>query len=157
MDLHRFIEVIEQQLHPRPYTGRAASLPEGIHLLLTVKRGIFGRYALAVTSWDATLDGQAFLQSRRRTLSRGLGALWALREVGLYLIVCGAQSQWRSQVAQMPADKTGLHALIVQAVHFVDPDTGETQLNQSAWGSLTFGGSDSIATVIDAAAASFSR
>ena len=152
MDVSQLVALIEKGLHPQPYTHRTTSLSAEVRLLLTVRRGLFGRYALAVCSWNPMLDGEAFLESRRKTVSRQLGALWMFREVGLYLVVCGARADWQAHVADMPADKTGLHAVIVQAVHFVDPDTGETELNQSAWGPVSFGGVDSIAPIIDSIA-----
>lgn len=157
MDVHQFVGLIEQRLYPQLYTYRADSLPEEIHLMLSVKRGMLARYALAVTSWDMTQNGQAFLETRRRATSRRFGAMWILREVGLYLVICGAQPNWQSHVARMPADKTGLHAVIMQAVHFVDPESGESHLNQSAWGPMSLGGVDSIAPIIDSAAASSKR
>ncbi len=70
------------------------------------------------------------------------------KPVGLYLVVCGDQAKWAKQVALMPADKTGLHAVIVQAVQFVDLATSHTALNQSAWGPVRFGGVDSLAATI---------
>lgn len=152
MDVPQLVALIDKGLHPQPYPRRATSLPAELHLLLSISRGLFGRYALAVTSWDPALDGPAFLAARRKAAFRQLRALWMFREVGLYLVVCGPRSAWQPHMADMPADKTGLHAVIVQAVHCVDPATGETQLNQSAWGPVSFGGVDSIAPIIDSIA-----
>ena len=106
-------------------------------------------YALAIALWDEKLDGPTFLKSRRRLVARMLRARWFIGEVGLYLIVTGPEKGWRDQVAMMPADKTGLHAVIVQAVHFVDLETGATAINQSAWGPVKFGGVDSVAHVVN--------
>ena len=90
-----------------------------------------------------------FLKAKRQAVARQLGAFWAIREVGLYLVVCGPQSEWQSHASKMTADKTGLHSVIVQAIHFVDLQSGATHLNQSAWGPVKFGGVDSVADVIN--------
>ena len=66
--------------------------------------------------------------------------MWFLREVGLYLMFCGPQTKWRDQKAHAPVDNTGFHHIIVQATHFIDPETGENHLNQSSWGPVKFGG-----------------
>ena len=152
MDPRAFAAAIERHLHPQPYTRRAAACPEGVHLLLTARCGLLGRYALALSSWDRELDGQAYLASRRQALRSALGALWMLREVGLYLVVCGPAQSWRPQVERLPADQTGLYAVILQAVHLFDLETGESHLNQSAWGPRTFGGVDAIAPIVEVAA-----
>lgn len=55
-------------------------------------------------------------------------------------MICGPASSWRDQVDQAVADRTGLHHIIVQCVHFVDPETGENHLNRSSWGPVKFGG-----------------
>ena len=123
--------------------------PQGVDLLLTCNRFWLARYALAVVPWDDSLDGREFLKSRRSLISRAMGALWTLREVGLYLVIAGPEQQWRKHAGQMPADKTGLHAVIVQAVHFVDLEKGATAINQSAWGPVKFGGVDSVAHVVN--------
>ncbi len=153
MAIQEFVASIEGRLHPQPYSHRIPTASDAIHLILSVRQGILGRYALAVTSWDRTLDGRAFLAARRRTVRRALAAMWMFREVGLYLVVCGAEQSWRPQAVQMPADRTGLHAVILQAVHLVDLESGQSELNQAAWGPISFGGVDSLAPIIESAVA----
>ncbi len=145
MDLPTYAELVAQRLHPYPYTERIANPGSGVDLLLTCKKAILARYALAVCSWQPNIDGSEFVKSKRREIARTLGALWTLREVGLYLVVCGAHADWECHVSQCPADRTGFHAVIVQAVHFVDPKNKTSSLNQSAWGPVKFGGVDSVA------------
>ncbi len=149
MNIFTYSEHLAQKLHPKPYTNRMVYLPDDIHLLLTHKKWMSARYAIAVTAWNPTLDGPEFLKAMRGKVSRQLSAMWVFREVGLYLVVCGAESDWQSHVSNMRADKTGLHSVIVQAVHFVDLQTGATKLNQSAWGPVKFGGVDSVANIVN--------
>ncbi len=149
MDISTYTALVAERLHRRPYVERIVDLSDDIHLLLTFKYSMFARYALAICPWELLPDDSQFLKSKRRAVARQLRALWILREVGLYLIVCGSQSEWQPYVSKMRADKTGLHSVIVQAVHFIDLQNGATHLNQSAWGPVKFGGVDSIADVIN--------
>jgi hypothetical protein len=111
---------------------------------------ILSRYALAVYEWDRAADGASHLRLARHEIAKALWAFPILGEVGLYLILCGAKEDWSDHVSSMPADQTGLHRVIVQAVHFIDLESGERALNQSAWGPVRFGGVESVASEIDA-------
>ena len=150
MNIDQYANLVKQRLYPQPYTDSVASLPSEFHLLLTCKSLPLARYAIGVTHWDDSLNGAAFLQTRRRAVARELHAsYWMFRTVGLYLVVCGSCSEWQEHVSNMPADKTGLHSVIVQAVHFIDLESGSTALNQSAWGPVRFGGVDSVASIVN--------
>ena len=149
MESSNYIASIQDRLYPRPYTDVNPLPPAGVDLLLTCKKAWLARYALAIAPWDDSLDGATFLRSRRHLVSRALGASWMCRQIGLYLVVTGAEPKWRDHVADTPADRTGLHATIVQAVHFVDLQSGATEINQSAWGPVKFGGVNSVAHVVN--------
>jgi hypothetical protein len=149
MDIITYTKLLEKRLYPQPYNHRLTSLPDGIHLLLLRQQPLLPQYALAVSSWNPSRFGIAFWPRQRRALARKLGAMWLFREFGLYLVICGAESDWKTQLNAMPADKTGLHAVILQAVHFIDLDSGVWHLNQSAWGQMTFGGTEAISAVIN--------
>ena len=149
MELSNYIAELKQRLYPLPYTDLIPTPPPGLDLLLTCQKYWLARYAFAIAPWDDSLDGKTFLQSRRKIVSDALGAFSVLREVGLYLLVTGSESDWHHHFMKMPADKTGLHSVIVQAVHFVDLQTGATAINQSTWGPVKFGGVDSVADVVN--------
>jgi hypothetical protein len=119
-------------------------------LLLQTRKFILSWYTLAVDEWDRAADGASQLRLARREIAKALWAFPILGEVGLYLVFCGAKEDWSHHVGSMPADQTGLHSVIVQAVHFVDLKRGERALNQSG-GPVRFGGVDSVASEIDAA------
>jgi hypothetical protein len=147
MQVTQFIADMQRRLHPDPYT-EIVRPPDDPLLMLLRCRKLGARYALAVATWDERFDGTALLGTVRDEVRRLMDASWPFRPVGLYLVVCGDQAKWAEQVAVMPADKTGLHAVIVQAVQFVDLATSQTALNQSAWGPVRFGGVDSLAATI---------
>jgi len=132
-------EAMRDRLHPEPY-GKMVE-PSGSFDFLLMRSSALpgGRYAFAfgeIKSDDIhDVYCQARAEARRLTKS-----MWMFREVGLYLMLSGSESLWHSQIDQAPVDKTGLHSIIVQAVHFVDPDTGLNHLSQSSWGPVKFGG-----------------
>ena len=147
MDIIKYCEQIKDSLYPKPYTDCISQLPSDLNLFLWHKKLYSARYALAVTSWNSTSE-ISFLEKKRGVVRRTLGAMWMLREVGLYLDICGKKEQWEPYTEKMKADKTGLHAVIIQAVHFIDIEAKKEHLNQSAWGPVRFGGVDSVASVI---------
>ena len=147
--MQTFCERLKTRLYPRVYR-REARKPDSCCLLLVQRHLLVSRYALAVYEWESAHDGPTQLRVVRREVAKALWAVPVLAEVGLYLIFCGPHQEWVTQVTSMPADKTGLHRIIVQAVHCLDLQTGEQALNQSAWGPIRFGGVDSVAAVIDA-------
>ena len=92
-----------------------------------------GRYALGVFDLHSTADGASQLQRARKQVAQTLWAMPVIGEVGLYAIFCGTCDKWSPHIASMPADKTGLHRVIVQAVHCIDLDAQVHKLNQSKW------------------------
>ncbi len=105
------------------------------------------RYVLAFRQLENEI-GPAEFQDLRRRLQKATQAMWLFREVGLYLILCGKKELWENQTKRVAADKTGLHGVIVNAVHFVDPESRQDHLSTSSWGSLEFGDVRRIAKVV---------
>ncbi len=139
MNADELSAAILERLHPEPYPHRFD--PEGSFdfVLMRASALIGGRYAFAfLRLGDRPVD--ALMQTARAEARRQTGALWMLREVGLYLMICGPADQWKDQVELGAVDRTGLHHIIVQCVHFVDPETGANHLNRSSWGPVKFGG-----------------
>jgi hypothetical protein len=106
-----------------------------------------GRYVIAFRRLGRE-PIESLLATVREEIRRLTGALWMIREHGLYLILCGPLELWQSRTDTVPADRTGAHAVIVQGVLFVDPESGSIHLNRSAWGPLTFGGTLDISRVV---------
>ncbi|BDS07445.1 hypothetical protein NT6N_24850 [Oceaniferula spumae] len=40
---------------------------------------------------------------------------------------------------EVNADRTGLHSVIIQGIHFIDLETGAAEVKQSKWGPCIFG------------------
>ncbi len=139
MNADELSRAIRDRLHPEPYPRDIQPCEPFDFVIMRASAMIGGRYAFAfLRQADQPVD-VTFAQARSR--ARQLcGAMWMLREVGLYLMVCGPEAGWVDQVELAPADKTGFHHIIAQCVHFVDPETGANHLNRSSWGPVKFGG-----------------
>jgi hypothetical protein len=148
MNVQEFCDVLKARLCPRVYRKSVEAI--GSFRLLLTRTLLLSRYALAVYERDRSADGASQLRRARREVASALWAFPALGEVGLYLVWCGPRAKWAPHVGSMPADRTGLHLVIVQGVHFLDLETGERALNQSAWGPVRFGGVDSVAAQVEA-------
>lgn len=71
-----------------------------------------------------------------RSNFRCVPAVW---EKGLSVLYYGPISMWGDRCGQFVADKTSMRAVILQSVHFVDPESGANVHIQSRWGPLEFG------------------
>ncbi len=135
----QFSQAIKTRLHPEPYGREVIPCGEFDFLIMCSSAMPGGRYAFAFRQLGSQTIADVYRQARSEA-RRLTGSMWCFREVGLYMMLCGSQALWRDHEGDCPADKTGLHSIIVQAVHFVDPETGANHLNQSSWGSVKFGG-----------------
>ncbi len=130
---------IKQRLHPDPYQKDLEPSEPFDFVLMRASAMPGGRYAFAFLRLpDEPTD--SWFENMRAVARRVCKSTWLLREVGLYVLVCGPSERWAPLIEQAPADKTGLHHIIVQCVHFVDPETGANHLNRSSWGPVKFGG-----------------
>ncbi|MHC5538939.1 hypothetical protein ACYOEI_12025 [Singulisphaera rosea] len=152
MDLHEFSKNLSGLLYPSKYRSGASLYADPFTLLLRdVNWLALGRYALGVLSWEAVKDQPDLLLAARRATKRHFLTIPYFYQVGLYLVVAGPKAEWSAVASEIRADLTGFHAVIVQAVHFLDLDTGDDLVRRSKWGSRTFGGTISVTDAIDQA------
>jgi hypothetical protein len=139
---------IKSRVYPEPYSVDIS--PSGDFEFILQSKGIFpgGRYILAFRNMESEISFDQFLDIRSE-IQKSTKAIWMFREVGLYLILSGKKEYWENQIDWVVADKTGLHSVIVNAVHFVDPETKENNLTTSSWGSHEFGDVRLISKVIE--------
>ena len=60
MDILTYSGLVAERLHPHPYVDCVVDLPDEISLLLTCKKFLFARYALAVCLWEPSMSGPNF-------------------------------------------------------------------------------------------------
>ena len=150
--MHDLAKALKERLHPYPYDQDFS--PSGCLDFLLLRKSALpgGRYAFGFKGLGADSLKKTF-EEARSDAAAFTKSMWLFRQVGLYLVLCGPESKWLDCTSHAPVDRTGLHKLIVQAVHFIDPDSGAEHLSQSAWGPVRFGGVDSISEMIKQTAA----
>ncbi len=144
-DLPTYSARLKDALYPSAYRRSARTDAKPFTLLLTHMNWLaLGRYALAVLPWEAVEEKSEVLHVARSGVCNYMFTIPYLWQVGLYLVVSGPYDEWSSIAPQVCADQTGLHAVIVQAIHFIDLQTGKTHLSRSQWGPIRFGGTVSV-------------
>jgi hypothetical protein len=150
LEIREFSSRLNDSLYPEIYRAGAIIEAEPFTLLLRhVNWAALGRYALAVLPWEAADQERGILGTARRGVSRHMLTIPYLLQVGLYLVVPGPMEQWLPIASDVQADQTGLHSVIVQAIHFVDLKTGRNRVNRSQWGPIRFGGTLSVTEAVN--------
>ena len=131
----RYNKIVER-IHPKIYTINAT--PDDVLDCLFIKKRFLGRQAFAMMQIGdhGLLDSIHLARIKVKEITR---AVWGLREVGLYLVLCGKEALWRDSHHRVKPDRTGLHSVIVQGIQFLDLESGAHLTKQSKWGPLTFG------------------
>lgn len=96
------------------------------------------RYIFAYVEMNSNDCLQKVVPSVRKEVQKHTKALWLLNEKGLYILVSVQDIHQIKDINTVKVDKTGFHAVILQAVHFVDKN-GNQKLIQSQWFGRTFG------------------
>jgi len=60
-------------------------------------------------------------------------------EKGLFLLHYGPEARWTAHKERHKVDKTALRPIIMQSIHFVDPESGANYNSRTAWGPIKFG------------------
>jgi hypothetical protein len=149
MKIESFCEALREALVPLFYPAVRLTKDPNCRLLLSSGNWFMGRYVFAVVEWDQELDGKGNLLRIRKLLGNAVFTIPYLVPIGAYVVVCGNEREWGPEFDSLPADRTGLHSVMVQAVHFVDLATGRWDINQSEWGPIRFGGVDSVAPTVN--------
>jgi hypothetical protein len=117
-------------------------------LLLRTGHWLTARYALAVLPWAAIGEPSGLLPLARQGVRSRFFTVPFLLQVGFYLVVVGPASVWSKVAPEVTADHTSLHAVIVQAIHFVDLNTRASVVNRSQWGPVRFGGTTGVSDAV---------
>lgn len=150
MDVKEFSARLKDQLYPVVYrTGVRTDVEPFALLVRHVNWLTLGRYALTVLPWENLTVKSALLWTARRGLSKHMLTIPFLFQVGLYLVVPGPSREWSHVARQVRADQTSLHSVIVQAVHFLDLETGANEVTRSQWGPIRFGGTASVTDIVN--------
>ncbi|TVP96887.1 MAG: hypothetical protein EA381_16420 [Planctomycetaceae bacterium] len=80
--------------------------------------------------------GNSYVKTKVRQI---VFSLPLIAEKGLFLLHYGPTAEWEPHKAKHKVDKTALRPIIMQAIHFVDPESGANYNSQTAWGPIKFG------------------
>ena len=98
-----------------------------------------GAYVFAAVPYSESIQqdyGNAYVKAQIR---RTVFALPVIAEKGLFLLHYGPVADWDSRKQLHRVDKTALRPVIVQSIHFVDPETGANSNSRTSWGPIKFG------------------
>jgi hypothetical protein len=152
VDVREFSRKLRDILHPASYRSGASMDAEPFTLLLWHMNWVaLGRYALAVLPWEAVREKPDVLRTARRAIMKHFVTIPCFFQVGLYLIIAGPSSEWSPVASNVEADSTGFHSVILQAIHFLDLDTGDDAVKRSQWGPIRFGGTVAVTDAVDTA------
>ncbi len=73
-----------------------------------------------------------------------------IADKGLFLLYYGNVGEWNDHKDKFEVDKTGLRPVILQSVHFLDPETGDNFNTRTNWGPVKFGFCDGVIGRIEA-------
>ena len=131
------IRKIVDRIHPAYYPIQITPSNES-DCLLVKKNLLLGRQAFAMVGLDE-VDASQTVSAARSQVKELMSAMWVFREVGLYLVVHGSEELWRSGINSVRPDRTGIHSVIIQGIHFIDFASGAVSIKQSRWGACKFG------------------
>ena len=98
-----------------------------------------GSYALACIPYSEIEADDYTNMHAKSILRKALHAFPVLMEKGVFILYLGDHENWAANYENFRVDKTALRPIIVQAVHFFDPNTGENANKRTSWGPIKFG------------------
>ena len=90
--------------------------------------------------------GNAYVKAEIRKI---VFAFPMIAEKGLFLLHYGPSADWDSHKQHHRVDKTALRPIIMQSIHYVDPETGANDNSRTAWGPIKFGFCSEVITKIE--------
>ena len=135
------LKSIEEALVPDYYHFSSDSF-DSFDLCL-VKPKSNSKYVLIAKRVRGQLDVHSEIKTARAEIRKAMGALWLLKEVGVYIVFV-VDILPEIGPYDIPIDRTGFHAVIIQGIHFVS-ENREHLFNHSKWLDHSFGNTVSIA------------
>jgi hypothetical protein len=139
---------IKSRLFPEPYDCDISPAGSFEFLIKTSPILFNGRYAVGFKQLKGEITYDHYLDVRTEA-QRLCKALWLFREVGIHLIFCGPERYWKDKIKDISADITGVHCIIVQAIHFIDPNTRASHVSRSTWGLVKFGNGGLVSKIVE--------
>ncbi len=128
------ITQLQNIILPKHYrSDLSAKVPDGY---LLFKKGA---YVSLVMPFNDVPEGDFGSKSAKTLIRSKMTCVPFLMEKGLFLIYYGDEQMWRNSMGNFTVDKTALRPVILQSIHFLDPQTGANVNSRTHWGPLKFG------------------
>jgi hypothetical protein len=138
MDPKSFLNTALRRLHPEPYSCKLDPQGSPFDLILWRRRARFADDVLGVLLFHPHAAPRAQIEAARQDIVSRFGSVCFTREVVLHLLVHGREPAWRTAQSAMGADRLGFRGVMIQSVHFVDPETRRIAHSVSAWGPVKY-------------------
>ena len=127
-------ESLRLHILPKYYrTDLSEKLDEGCMLFRK------GSYVCLVMPFDTVPENDFQSKAAKYRIRSVMTCIPVLLEKGLFLIYYGSSTKWRQKTSRFTVNRTALRPVILQSIHFIDPDTGENVNSRTHWGPLKFG------------------
>jgi hypothetical protein len=138
MDPTTFLNTVQQRLHPEPYSCKLDPQGSPFDAILWRRRARFADDVLGVMEILPDAEPRAQIEAARADIVSRFRSVCFTREVVLHLLVHGREPTWRGALPAMVADRLGFRGVMIQSVHFVDPETQRFAHSVSAWGPVKY-------------------
>ena len=134
MDNQTFLNELQKALIPSEYKSCLNKKVPEDHVLF--KKGL---YVFLGMPFDS-VPKDDFNSYHARKMTRGaVFCLPMIASKGLFLLYYGKKKLWESTYDKYVVDTTGFHSVILQSIHFVDPEDGYNVNTRTQWGPVKFG------------------
>jgi hypothetical protein len=141
MDPETFLDQIDALLVPNDYRKKIIqNVPDGWRFYRN------GAYVFAAVPYSSVPAGDYSNAYVKREIRKFVFAFPFFAEKGLFLLYYGPVGDWGPHRELHKVDRLGLRPIIMQSIHYVDPETGDNYNSRTAWGPIKFG---FCSTVID--------
>jgi hypothetical protein len=134
LDSFDFLNMLDAMLVPSDYSRK---IIENVPVEWRFYRK--GAYIFAAVPYSSVPEHDYRNDYVKSEIRKLLFALPFIAEKGLFLLYYGPVADWEPHRERHKVDKTALRPIIMQSIHYVDPETGANYNSRTAWGPIKFG------------------
>jgi hypothetical protein len=135
MNYDHFLSKLRSAMFPSHYQNDLSEKVGNGCLLLSK----FGGYVFLAMPYSTIPKNDYRSAYAKKVVRSAMLCLPVILEKGLFLVYYGPTDLWKNEVPKFTVDKTGLRPVILQSIHFVDPETGDNINKRTSWGPIKFG------------------
>lgn len=128
------ISTLRDRILPGHYRTNLTHLVDGDCLLFKQ-----GAYVFLAMPFSRVPSGDYGSNHAKTLIRKLLTCIPVIAEKGLFLLYYGPGTDWQAEAPRFTVDKTACRPVILQAVHFIDPETGVSTNSRTHWGPIKFG------------------